>query len=198
MATATFGRRNTIKPGTAPLSRRSVEALRKTYSDLSAPVDEGQVVDRTRAFDPSSARKLVIAALALIGIAVLLLTCFLTELRRDAALIDTFRLDPSISVERASCRRYLFLVTSCSVQLSWRGAGTNTRQIADTRFLVGLKSMGGLMVMPVRSSADATVVTTAVALKNLPNRMWTLASISGGCLLLGVLMLLKLRRGQTQ
>jgi hypothetical protein len=36
-----------------------------------------------------------------------------------------------------------------------------------------------------------------MALEHLPNRIWTLVLVSGSCLLLSVLMLMKLRRGQT-
>jgi hypothetical protein len=102
----------------------------------------------------------------------------------------------SVRVERASCSRYFFLVTSCSVQLSWPDG--NARRTAESNFLVGLKSMGGLRVMPVRSSADSGVVTSALALEHLSNRIWTMVLVPGTCLLLGVLMLMKLYRGRTR
>jgi hypothetical protein len=130
----------------------------------------------------------------LILLAVMLPVGFLSELRRDAALMNTFRPDLSVTVERASCSRYFLLVSSCSVQLSW--VDDSARRTANTSFLVGLKSMDGVRVLPVRSSADATVVTSAVALENLTNRTYTLLLIPGTCLLLSVVMLVKLHRGR--
>jgi hypothetical protein len=57
--------------------------------------------------------------------------------------------------------------------------------------------MGGLRVVPVRSSADSSVVTSSVGLEQLSNRAWTLLLVPGTCLLLGALMLMKLLRGRT-
>jgi len=172
-----------------------VTASRTIHAELSRPEADPRVGNAVPTIDSTSARKIIVGALALMLIAVALPLGFLSELRRDAALKDTFRPDLSVSVERASCSRYLFLVTSCSVQLSWPDA--NARRTAESSFLVGLKSMGGLRVVPVRSSADSAMVTAGIALEHLSNRIWTLVLVPGTCLLLSVLMLIKLYRGRT-
>lgn len=195
MASATFGQRNAIKSATALGSPQVTAPPRRTDAELSGRGAEPRAADAVRVIDPSSARKIVVGALVLMLLAVVLPLSFFSELRRDAALKDTFRPDLRARVERASCSRYFFLVTSCSVQLSWPDG--NARRTAESSFLVGLKSMGGLRVMPVRSSADATVVTSGIALEHLGNRIWTLMLVSGTCLLLGALMLMKLYRGRT-
>jgi hypothetical protein len=146
-----------------------------------------------QAVDPGKARTIRIGALVLIGFAVLMAVLFFPDVRRDAALQSTFRPDFNVMVERANCSRYVLVVTHCSVSVSWQdGAG---RSMSNSSFLVGLKGMGGLRVIPVRSVADPSVVTSAVAVEHLSNRIWTLVLAPGLCLLLGVLMLLKLRRG---
>ena len=194
MATAAFGRRNVAHH--APAKRAAVDALpRRADAEPLTSELQPQTESGAPAIDPGSARKIGIGALVLIGFAVLMAFLFFPDLRRDAALQDTFRPDPSVMVERASCSRYLLLVTHCSMHFSWQdGAAGRT---AESSFLVGLKSMGGLRVIPVRSGVDPTVVTAAVALEHLPNRIWTLVLAPGACLLLGVLMLMKLARGRT-
>jgi hypothetical protein len=129
-------------------------------------------------------------ALMLLALGAGLPVSLLPELRHEMALENTYRPDLTVEVERASCRRYLFLVTSCSVNFSW--VEGNARKTAESTFLVGLKSMGGVRVLPVRSPADPDTPTSAVALDNLGNRAWTLALVSGACLLLGLAMLMKL------
>ena len=121
-----------------------------------------------------------------------MMVLFFSDLRRDMALQDTFRPDPGIAIESASCRRYLFLVSHCSMHFSWQDGAAG--RMAESSLLVGFKSMGGLRVIPVRSAVDPTVVTASVALDHLSNRIWTLTLVPGACLLLGVLMLMKLGR----
>jgi hypothetical protein len=194
MASATFGRRNAIKSSGA-IRPPAVAESRRSGAECITPEAEARAGEAVRAIDPARTRKIVVGMLALVLIAVALPLGFFSELRRDTALQDTFRADMSVRVERASCSRYFFLVTSCSVHLSWPEG--NARRTAESSFLVGLKSMGGLRVMPARSTADSSVVTTAVALEHVSNRIRTMVLLPGTCLLLGVLMLLKLNRGRT-
>jgi hypothetical protein len=194
MASATFGQRNAIQPARAIRPPKAAAADRSD-AGRNSPEAEPRAAGAGRTIDPGNARKVLVGALALVLIAIVLPAAFFSELHRDLALKDTFRMDPNVRVERASCSRYFFLATSCSVQLSWPDG--NARRIADSNFLVGLKSMGGLRVLPMRSSADPAVVTSNVALEHLGNRTWTLALVSGICLLLGVLMLKKLLRSRT-
>jgi hypothetical protein len=195
MATATFGRRNAVQSGPAPRApaprRHDAEAPRWTEPDARGSEVEAPA---GRAIDAGNTRNIVVGALVLLLLAVVLPMIYVSDLRRDAALQDTFGPDMSVRVERASCSRYFFLVTSCTMQFSWAERGV--RKIADTGFLVGFKSMGGLSVVPVRSAADPAVVTAGVALDHLGNRTWTLVLVCGGCLLLGGLMLMKLYRGR--
>ncbi len=191
MASATFGRRNEVKSARA-IRPPAGASSRRLDAELTTPVVEPRANDAVHAIDPASTRQIVVGMLGLVVIAAVVLLCFFSELRRDAALQDTFRPDLSVKVEHASCSRYFFLVTSCSVQFSWPDG--NARKTAESSFLVGLKSMGGLSVMPVRSSADSSVVTSALALQNLSNRFWTMVLVPGTCLLLSMLMLMKLNR----
>lgn len=198
MAGVAFGRRNAVKP-TRPLARdmaapRAVQPESKLDVDPVRWESELRAETPSRAIDPASARKGLAGALVLLLLAVMLPAIYFSELRRDAALEHTYRPDFSVRVERADCSRYFLLVTACSVGFSWHD--DNVSKIASSSFLVGFTSMNGLRVVPMRSAADPTVVTSAVALEHLAKRTWTLVLISAACLLLGLLILRKLYRGQ--
>jgi hypothetical protein len=199
MASATFGRRNVLDGRRNVVESRprppKAAAAREIDIDRGAVEAQPRAADAARAIEPGNARKILMGALALFLIAVVLPVTFFPELRRDLMLRETFRPDLTVRVENADCSRYLLLVTSCRVRFSWPDG--NARRTAESGFLVGLTSMGGRLVMPVRSSADAAVVTSGVALDHLTNRTWTLALVAGACLLLGVLMLRKLLHGRT-
>ena len=206
MASATFGQRNAVQPTRTPRAARAaasrnlsakVDALEAEARALEAEaraIAASRAIDTPRSIEPDSARKTLIGALILLLFAVVLPVAYFSELRRDATLKDTFRPDLSLRVERADCSRYLFLVTSCNVQLSWPDG--NARETAKSSFLVGLSGMGGLRVVPMRSATDPAVVTSSIALDYLGNRAWTLALLPGTCLLLGLLMLARLHRGR--
>jgi hypothetical protein len=193
MASATFGQRNAIQPAKSIRSPKPAVAGRSD-AERGTPQAEPPAADAGHAIDQQNARKVFVGALALLLIAVVLPVVFFSELYRDMGLRDSFRPDLNVRVERASCSRYFLLVTSCNVQLSWPDG--DGRTMADSSFLVGFKSMGGLRVVPLRSSADPAVLTSSVALEHLGNRTWTLALISGICVLLGVLMLRKVSRSR--
>jgi hypothetical protein len=192
MASAAFGRRNAIQPARAV--RAPAAAASRGLDERPRPEAEPRAGDAVPASDSAVDWKTVVGALVLLLIAVALPLGYVSDLRRDAALKNTFRLDLSVKVEHANCTRYYFLVTSCSVQLSWPDG--DARRTTDGSFLVAFNSMGGLRVMPVRSSTDPMVVTSALALDHLSNRFWTLLLVPGMCLLLSVLMLMKLLRGR--
>jgi hypothetical protein len=191
MATATFGRRNVVHR--APPTRPAANAPpRRTVQDqLQAQVGEPAELPE-RAANPGNPLKATLSALAMIASGVFLIFLFASDLQRDLSLKGTFRPDFNVSVDRAKCSRYVFIVSQCSVRFSWRDGATE--QTASGNFLVGLRSMDGVRVIPVRSTADPSVVTSAVALDHLSNRIWTLVFLSGASLLLGVLVLMKLHR----
>src|SRR5262249_44113871 len=146
-----------------------------------AAAHAGDITARTQdaeaAAGPAKERNVGVGGLILIGAGLLLALFFLPDLRRDVSLQDAFRADYNVAIERANGRRYLFLVTHCSVHFSWQDGGG--RRTASSNFLVGLKSMGGVHTFPVRSGVDASVVTTSVALESLGNRIGTLALSCG-------------------
>ena len=198
MAGVAFGKRNVPQP-TRPLARDRVASPAAQPRFEAEPVRweaEPQAESTGRATDPATARNVLIGAVVLLLFAVVLPAIYFSELRRDSALENTYRPDFSIQVERANCSRYALLVTACSVSFSWQDNNNNVRQMADSSFLVAFRSMNGLAVVPMRSAANPTVVTSAVALESLGNRTWTLVLIPGFCLLLSLLMLRKLYRGQ--
>jgi hypothetical protein len=191
MATTAFGRRNVAHR--AP----SVPAAASASPRGIAPEPAAFVLEQPAPFPkptakPGSPLKATLGALFMIAGAVFLVFLFAADLQRDISLQDTFRPDLRVKVERSECRRDAFVVSHCSVRFSWHDGAT--KHTADGSFLVGLKSMDGVRVIPVRSTADPSVVTSAVALVHLSNRTWTLALFSGASLLLGLLVLMKLRR----
>lgn len=186
MATATFGRRNVAHaaPSMRPAASAPPEQMLVQGEQTAEPPQ--------RAAQTADPLKANLGALAMIAGGVLLLVLFFSDLQRDISLQDTFRPDPGVNVERAKCTRYAFVVSHCSVRFSWQDGAT--QQTVDGSFLVGLKSMGGMPVIPVRSTADPSAVTSIAALAHLSNRIWTLALFSGASLLIGLLVLLRLRR----
>lgn len=156
MATATFGRRNVAH--LAPSMRPAASAPRRATSE-QMPVQSEQAVGLPqRTAQPVDPLKATLGALGMIAGGVLLLFLFFSDLQRDISLQDTFRPDASITVERAKCTRYAFVVSHCSVRLGWQDGAT--QRTADGSFLVSLKSMGGMPVIPARSTADPSVVTS--------------------------------------
>lgn len=191
MATATFGRRNVAHR--APPIPSAADARPRRQALDGPPTQIEQTADLSpRATQPVNPVKAALGALFMIAGGALLIFLFASDLQRDISLQDTFRPDLSISVERAKCSRYVFLVSHCNVRFSWQEGAT--QQTADGSFLVSLQSMGGARVIPVRSTADPSVVTSAVALAHLSNRVWTLVLFSGASFLIGLLVLMKLRR----
>lgn len=191
MATATFGRRNVVRH--APPARPSASAPPRRIAQDQIQPQVGEPAELPeRAANPVSPLKATLSALAMIASGVLLIFLFASDLQRDVSLKGTFRPDFNVSVDRAKCSRYVFIVSQCSVRFSWQDGATE--QTASGNFLVGLRSMDGVRVIPVRSTADPSVVTSAVALDHLSNRIWTLVFLSGICLVIGLLVLLKLRR----
>ena len=190
MATATFGRRNIAHSASAARPSASAAPRRPEAASLASDINPHNE-SAERAVTPDKAGNIRIGALVLIGCGLLLAFFFFPDLRREASLQDTFRPDFNVVVERANCRRYIFVVTHCSLQFSWQdGAGRST---ASSSFLVGLKWMGGTQVIPMRSAADPSVVTSAIAVESLSNRICTLILAPGLCLLIGVLMLVQVR-----
>jgi hypothetical protein len=191
MATATFGRRNVVHR--APPMRPAANAQPRRTAQDQAPAQVGEPTELPeRAGHPGNPLKATLSALAMIASGVVLIFLFASDLQRDLSLKGTFRPDFNVSVERATCSRYAFVVSRCSVRFSWREGATE--QTASGNFLIGLKSMDGVRVIPVRSTADPSAVSSAVALDHLSNRIWTLAFLSGTSLLVGLLLLMKLRR----
>jgi hypothetical protein len=191
MATAAFGKRN-IAHRPAPMQPAASARPRRTALE-QVPAEGGQAVElpqhATQRGDP---HKAALGGLIMLASAVFLVVMFFSDLQRDLSLQGSFRPDFHVTVEQAKCSRYAFLVSHCSIRLGWQDGAT--RQTASSSFLVGLKSMDGVRVMPVRSTADPSVVTSAVALEHLNNRIWTLVLVTGTGLLLGLLGLMKLRR----
>ena len=191
MATTAFGRRNAAHRA-PPMPAAASAPPRGAAPEPAAFVLEQAAPFPQRTAKPGSPLKATLGALFMIAGGVFLVFMFFSDLQRDISLQDTFRPDLRVSVERSECKRYAFVVSHCSVRFSWRDGAT--RHTADGSFLIGLKSMDGVRVIPVRSAADPSVVTSAVALVHLANRIWTLAFFAGASLLLGFLVLMKLRR----
>lgn len=186
MAATQFGRRRVPRFARAS-ALPDIATLRRIEADIRARNARG----------PQPRGPLLILACIFVSLvfAAALPAAFYPDLQRDTQLRATFQPDLRVKFDRGACTRYWFLVTRCAVSFSWLEAGA--RKTADTSFLVSLVSMGGIKIVPMRSSVEPTLVIPGTALDYLGNRTWTLAVLSSIGASLGVLFLTGLYRSQS-
>jgi hypothetical protein len=98
------------------------------------------------------------------------------ELVRDLRYAGTFRVADDLRATEGRCKRYVFLVTFCSVKLH---SVMNERSTSSTEFLMAFRGGDGAAMIPVRSTIDASAVGIEYAVSDvLLNRTLSLLGIA--------------------
>jgi hypothetical protein len=98
------------------------------------------------------------------------------ELARDLRYAGTFRMADDLRATEGRCKRYVFLVTFCSVKLQ---SVRNERSTNSTEFLMSFRGGDGAAMIPVRSGVDASAVSIQYAVSDvLLNRTLSLLGIA--------------------
>jgi hypothetical protein len=97
------------------------------------------------------------------------------ELVRDLRYAGTFRVADDLRATDGRCKRYVFLVTFCSVKIH---SVRNERSTSSTEFVMFFRSGDGAEMIPVRSTVDASAVGIQYAVSDvLFNRTLSLLGI---------------------
>jgi hypothetical protein len=89
------------------------------------------------------------------------------EVVRDLRHAGKFEIATDLRATDGNCKRYVFLVTLCSAKihsLTAPGSGEETRQ---SEFMMFFRSGDGALLVPVRSTADASVVGIEYAVSDV-------------------------------
>jgi len=98
------------------------------------------------------------------------------ELARDLRHAGTFRVADDLRATEGTCKRYVFLVSLCSVKIH---SVTSERSTSSTEFLMFFRGGDGAAMIPVRSSVDASAVSIQYAVSDvLLNRTLSLLGIA--------------------
>jgi hypothetical protein len=98
------------------------------------------------------------------------------ELVRDLRYAGTFRVADDLRATEGKCKRYVFMVTFCSVKIH---SASNERSTTSTEFLMFFRSGDGAAMIPVRSTVDASAVGIQYAVSDvLLNRILSLLGIA--------------------
>jgi hypothetical protein len=100
------------------------------------------------------------------------------DLWRDVRLASTYRAAADIEAKDGSCKNALYLMSMCDVTLVARGADGRTRKIGSYQ-LYGPGSMGGVAIVPVRSTVDPDAITHQAAIDHLTGRIITFLLLFG-------------------
>ena len=98
------------------------------------------------------------------------------ELARDLRHAGTFRVADDLRATEGRCKRYIFLVTFCSVKIH---SVRNEQSTYSTEFLMFFRGGDGAEMIPVRSNVDASAVGIQYAVSDvLLNRILSLIGIT--------------------
>jgi hypothetical protein len=143
------------------LSRRDLKALEK-----------GQLP----AWANMSRLKLLSFAFLMVAAALGAVAFYGPDLARDMRYAGTFRVAFDLQATEGKCKRYMFLVSLCSVKIH---SVTNEGPTKSTEFLMAFSSGDGEAMIPVRSSVDASAVSIQYAVSDvLLNRALSLLGIA--------------------
>lgn len=120
---------------------------------------------------------------AIVSVVLLALWLFYgPAVNRDLRLANTYKIDRTLQVEHGSCKRYFFLLSTCSANLIDKSSGTPTKHTAS--YMVMFRNLGGTPLIPVRSTSERDAVSVRVATSDtLTNRAASLYGLSAFCLL---------------
>src|SRR5215510_9564351 len=97
------------------------------------------------------------------------------ELARDLRYAGTFRVADDLRATEGRCKRYVFLVSLCSVKIH---SVRNEQSTSSTEFLMFFRSGDGAEMIPVRSNVDASAVGIQYAVSDvLLNRILSLLGL---------------------
>jgi hypothetical protein len=152
--------RQSAPVGSDQLSRRDLKALEK-----------GQLP----AWANLSRSKLLVFAVLMVVAALGAAAFYGPDVARDLRYAGTFRVANDLQATEGRCKRYVFLVSLCSVKIQSVG---NERQTSSTEFLMAFSSGDGEAMIPVRSTVDASAVGIQYAVSDmLLNRTLSLLGI---------------------
>lgn len=139
--------------------------------DLKA-LERGQLP----AWTNMSRLKLVSLALFVVAMVLGAVGYYGPELARDLRYAGTFRVADDLRATEGRCKRYVFLVSLCSVKIH---SVRNERSTSSTEFLMFFRGGDGADMIPVRSSVDASAVGIQYAVSDvLLNRALSLLGIT--------------------
>ena len=98
------------------------------------------------------------------------------EVARDLRYAGTFRVADDLRATEGRCKRYVFLVSLCSVKIH---SVRSEQSTSSTEFLMFFRSGDGAEMIPVRSNVDASAVGIQYAVSDvLLNRILSLLGIT--------------------
>jgi hypothetical protein len=116
------------------------------------------------------------------------------EVARDLRYAGTFGLADDLRATEGRCKRYVFLVTMCSVKIQ---SLRDERSTSSTEFLMFFRGGDGEAMIPVRSSVDAAAVGIQYAVSDvLLNRTLSLLGIALFFSWIAWIFLDRVRKGQ--
>ena len=100
------------------------------------------------------------------------------EILRDLRLAGTWQVAYDLRAVSGSCKRYNFVVTSCSANI--QSVAEPNRPAVKNEFMMLFSSGGGEQLVPVRSTTDRSAVGIAYATDTkLTNRTLTFIGLTG-------------------
>jgi hypothetical protein len=131
---------------------------------------------RLPAWANMSRLKLVSLAFLMVAITLGAAAYYGPDVVRDARYAGTFKVAFDLRATEGKCKRYMFLVSLCSVKIE---SVTNEWPAKSTEFLMSFRSGDGEAMIPVRSSVDASAVGIQYAVSDLLlNRALSLLGIA--------------------
>jgi hypothetical protein len=154
----------------APLQSTPAWSDHISERDLKA-IEKGQLP----AWTNMSRFKLVGLALFVVAMVFGAMALYGPEVARDLRYAGTFRVADDLRATEGRCKRYMFLVSLCSVKIQ---SVRNERSTNTTEFLMFFRGGDGEAMIPVRSSVDASAVGIQYAVSDvLLNRTLSLLGI---------------------
>ena len=176
---ADFGKR-TANAGPEPSRWHASDAPRQSTPVWSDQISKRDLKALERGQLPAwtNMSRLKLLSLALLMVAMVLgaVGYYGPELVRDLRYAGSFKVAYDLRATEGRCKRYVFLVSLCSVKIGSVGSEQPTR---STEFLMSLQSGDGAEMIPVRSTVDASAVGIQYAVSDvLLNRTLSLLGVA--------------------
>jgi hypothetical protein len=171
-----FGKRTVNARQVPPLPHTSGAQSTPAWSDQISKRDL-KALERGQLPVWTNMSQLKLLSLALFVVAMVLgaVGYYGPELARDLRYAGTFRAADDLRATEGRCKRYVFLVSICSVKIH---SVTSERSTSSTEFLMFFRGGDGAEMIPVRSNVDASAVGIQYAVSDvLLNRTLSLLGI---------------------